>query len=829
MNTNFTIYRRGRSVFKMESRQQGEIRKMSTATFHQEIMTDDSIKISLVSIKRIDFRLRDYIIYEDRPYFLNRLPQASIDESGRYVYQMTFEGGMFELGRKAFILHDAIGYDYYGNLAEFGRLIVRNMNDINMFIEWDETDGGTVTHRSAKFVRTARDTHDTTTLYMWGRGFGDADLNGKTYIYTDGYPVIDEQNPTHPVDPEDLSSLTDCVVTAVHQWTLDFPKRQETPAEYPPVPTPVPPTVYVLYWDTEHPVHEDIDEIGNSFEYEIQGFGQKMYNGVMRDMFYQESATVINRTQLDIPTVLDPQVPTKPGDALTIVSNVSYNVHYYRTETILPDGQPIVARDEYKWETFGVEITFRAVQEVQSSWQIVPITPPSGEPTSDDYPIEYQLLTYEDRSCLAVLQDLMDNWQGWEFVVEVGANDIGFADGAMRVCGVIKMRLKDTFDASHTLHNLGFGRGGGIHSIVRKYADESNIPSRIYFFGGSSNLPQYYRNTRLCLPNRDREDSYIDFAQFVQTNFQLGISNTSCEEVKIMDDIYPASNPFVLDGSCDRYMVAPSPGNIDRSWFLMLVIPKAKLFDIKGKWERYDFDDVPIMDADDLQDFPDYAEWLSMRGYGYSDTLERRGRYTDYYVGKSKYLQNATPAKFTFQTGDLAGYQLTMHDYYERTEDGITYSYVTLNVVNEDNEEVEGYHVPNENVICQIGDKFIIEDINMPPQYTYYQDGSEDDYSAENALWKAAVDYMNEVAEKVDYEISVARDFVKRNNVKFNVFDGIQFNDILSEYAPTLKKRIVSVELDLIDGYTYKLNITNRKMIRPTSVLRGILGIRNEK
>lgn len=61
------------------------------------------------------------------------------------------------------------------------------------------------------------------------------------------------------------------------------------------------------------------------------------------------------------------------------------------------------------------------------------------------------------------------------------------------------------------------------------------------------------------------------------------------------------------------------------------------------------------------------------------------------------------------------------------------------------------------------------------------------------------------------------------------MFDGIQFNDILSEYAPTLKKRIVSVELDLIDGYTYKLNITNRKMIRPTSVLRGILGIRKEK
>lgn len=823
MNTNFTIYRRGRSVFKMESRQQGEIRKMSTATFHQEIMTDDSINISLVSIKRIDFRLRDYIIYEDRPYFLNRLPQASIDESRRFVYKMTFEGGMFELGRKAFILHDAIGYDYYGNLAEFGRLIVSNMNDNNMFIEWDlEDPHGEPRHLRAKFYGTARDPHDTTTLYMWGTGFNhDLEGMGERFIYTNGLPVIDDEHEVHPVDPEDLSFITDCVITAVHQWTLDFPKKQSTPAEYPQVPTPIPPAVYVRLWDTDNPVVGDVDALAASLEY---------------DNFWQEGpidhndyAEVIEPLPTPvIPTTLDPPKPTLIGDVLTVSVPVTFKVHYVKYDEDTDSGQIVGNVTDYvKSETLNVDVTFRAVQEVQSSWQIVPITPPSGEPTSDDYPTE--LLTYEDRSCLAVLQDLMDNWQGWEFVVEVGANDIGFADGAMRVCGVIKMRLKDTFDASHTLHNLGFGRGGGIHSIVRKYADESNIPSRIYFFGGSSNLPQYYRNTRLCLPNRDREDSYIDFAQFVQTNFQLGISNTPCEEVKIMDEIYPASNPFVLDGSCDRYMVAPSPGNIDRSWFLMLVIPKAKLFDIKGKWERYDFDDVPIMDADDLQDFPDYAEWLSMRGYGYSDTLERRGRYTDYYVGKSKYLQNATPAKFTFQTGDLAGYQLTMHDYYERTEDGITYSYVTLNVVNEDNEEVEGYHVPNENVICQIGDKFIIEDINMPPQYTYYQDGSEDDYSAENALWKAAVDYMNEVAEKVDYEISVARDFVKRNNVKFNVFDGIQFNDILSEYAPTLKKRIVSVELDLIDGYTYKLNITNRKMIRPTSVLRGILGIRKEK
>lgn len=827
MSANFTLYRRGLSILNLESRQQGEIRKMSTATFHQEIMTDDSIKISLVSIKRIDFRLRDYIIYEDRPYFLNRLPQSSIDESGRYVYQMTFEGGMFELGRKVFMLHDAIGYDFYGNLAEFGRLIVRNMNDNNMFIEWDLDDPhGEPRHLKAKFYGTARDPHDTTTLYMWGTGFNhDLEGIGERFIYTNGIPVIDDEHEVYAVDPEDLSNMLDCVITAVHQWTLDFPKKQSTPAEYPPAPTPVPPTVYVLLWDTENPVVGDVDALAASLEYDNSWFESHID--------HVDYAEVVETSEIEIPTTLDPLTPTLIGDVLTISVPVRFNVHTYKADEDMHYGQTRVYVDKYEWVTMNVSVTFHAVQEVQGDWQVDPITPPSGELTSDDYPTEDILLSYEDRSCLAVLQDLMENWQDWEFVVEVVANDIGFANGAMRVCGVIKMRKKNEIDASHALHNLSFGRGGGIHSIVRKYADESNIPSRVYFYGGSSNLPQYYRNTRLCLPHREREDSYIDFAQFVQTDFTLGIANTPCEEVKIMDEIYPASNPFVLDETCSIAMEEPTQISTDKHSYLHLMIPLAKLFKIDDVWEPYIFPDYTIVD---FSDYPDYEEWLSIQGYGKEDTEDRRKRYEKYYSGEvggtmkvTKYLQNATPATFTFQTGDLAGYQLTMHKYEESEENGVMYCNIWLNVVNEQNVEQNGYHVPNSTVICHQGDKFIIDGINMPPQYTYYQDGSEDDYSAENALWKAAVDYMNEVAEKVDYEISVARDFVKRNNVKFNVFDCIQFNDMLSEYAPTLKKRIVSVELDLIDGYTYKLNITNRKMIRPTSVLRGILGIRKEK
>lgn len=828
MSANFTLYRRGLSILNLKSRQQGEIRKMSTATFHQEIMTDDSIKISLVSIKRIDFRLRDYIIYEDRPYFLNRLPQSSIDESGRYVYQMTFEGGMFELGRKVFMLHDAIGYDFYGNLAEFGRLIVRNMNDNNMFIEWDLDDPhGEPRHLKAKFYGTARDSHDTTTLYMWGTGFNhDLDGMGERFIYTNGLPVIDDEHEVHPVDPEDLSIITDCVITAVHQWTLDFPKNQSTPAEYPSVPIPIPQTVYVIDWDTENPTIGDT--FWNLWEYLYDNSRQEGSEE------WVDFAQVVEKSEVELPDplIIDPIKPTAIGDIATIEVPIYFKVHYYKSYEY-QSGEPVVYWDKYEIIEKKVTVTFRSIQNIQGDWQIEPVSPPSGEVTSDDYPTDELLLTYEDRSCLAVLQDLMENWRDWEFVIETSVNDIGFANGAMRVCGVVKIRQKFAFDASHTLHNLGFGRSGGIHQIVRKYADESNIPSRVYFFGGSNNLPQYYRNTRLCLPKREREDSYIDFAQFVNTDFSIGISNAPCEEVKIIDGIYPASNPFVLDETCSIAMEEPTQISTDKHSYLHLMIPLAKLFKIDDVWEPYIFPDYTIVD---FSDYPDYEEWLSIQGYGKEDTEDRRKRYEKYYSGEvggtmkvTKYLQNATPATFTFQTGDLAGYQLTMHKYEESEENGVMYCNIWLNVVNEQNVEQNGYHVPNSTVICHQGDKFIIDGINMPPQYTYYQDGSEDDYSAENALWKAAVDYMNEVAEKVDYEISVARDFVKRNNVKFNVFDCIQFNDMLSEYAPTLKKRIVSVELDLIDGYTYKLNITNRKMIRPTSVLRGILGIRKEK
>lgn len=822
MNTNFTIYRRGRSVFKMESRQQGEIRKMSTATFHQEIMTDDSIKITLVSIKRIDFRLRDYIIYEDRPYFLNRLPQASIDESGRYVYQITFEGGMFELGRKAFVLHNAIGYEYYGSLAEFGRLIVDNMNENNMFIEWDyEDQHGEPRHYKAKFYGTARDPHDITTLYMWGAGFNH-DLEGmkERFIYTNGLPVIDDENEVHPVDPEDLSYLVDCVVTAVHQWSLDFPKQQTQPPVYPPIVPPIPQTVYVLNWDTDNPTIGDINALASSLEYDNSHFESPID--------YIDFAEVVEHTEVEIPSSLEPPFPTLIGDVLVISVPVSFNVHYYVAEEDNMTGTLNVKVDRYEWITLNVSVTFHAVQEVQSDWQITPVTPPSGQPTAYDYPTEDILLAYDDRNCLAVLQDMMDNWDGWEFDIQVGRNDIGFANGAMRACGVITMRQKGEFDTLHEIHNLGFGRGGGIHQIVRKYADDSNIPSRVYFYGGSQNLPQYYRNTRLCLPKREREDCYIDFAQFTQTSFPLGVANTPCEEVKIIDDIFPACKPFVLDEDCNIFMMEPTQQSSDQRAYLQLQIPKTKLFDVGAKWTAYDFSHATIP-ITNFTNYPDYGEWLSMRGYDYADTQERRDRYADIYVGKSKYLQGGTSAKFVFQTGDLAGYSLSMHSYSEEIVGGVNCCIITLNVVNEENEEVEGYHVPNNTIICHTGDKFIIEDINMPPQYTYYQDGSDDDFSAENALWRAALEYMGNVAEKVDYKVSVARDFVKRNGTRFDVFDTMQFTDILTENKPTLKKRIVSVELDLIDGYTYKLNITNRTRIAPTRTLRGILGIRKEK
>lgn len=791
----FTVYRRGEVAFTLESRRQGQIRKVTQASFREEIMADDSIKVTLYSSVTLDFKLRDYILYDTRPYFLNRLPEVSRDHGKMYTYTMTFEGTMFELSRVAFVLDNAFGYDYYGTLPEFCRLIVDNMNRVNMWVEWTY-NGNAYKGRFRRKVELTRG-GVTKLVYMWGRGFNnDLEGMGERFIYTEGVPVAG----AHGIDPEDFSSVNSITVTFVRKWSLDFPKKKTTPTSYPSPTIHIPDSIISYAW--AEPTHETEQQTIASINAEANALSwEERIGSYERGLHVSYVANSISYGEIPPAT---PVIPTSPDAVCVVYQRVTYTLRFL---SWWEDTDAGTSDSTYYDEVHHLDREVRYTAEVdgQQDWIVTPIAPPSGSDTQNDYPTESILLAYEQHSCLAVLQDMCSQWAGWEW--RVGSVKYGYIDGQMCVCGTIKLAMNDNLSAANPSHILSFGRSGGIEAITRKYASDGNIPSRVYFYGGSQNLPQYYRNTRLCLPNMEKAKSYLDFSQMQGVNFTEGIENTLCEEIITFDDIYPANKPFEIKSTWDIEVASPS----NSSWYLIMYIPTTDFFNLIDVWKAIDKEGVLVPDEDD------YAEWMQWKGYPVSE--DHTEDYMEYYANVSKYRIAGETPMFTFQTGEIGGYSLSVHEFYLDPKSG-KYC-VILNVVKEPNEEIsDDYHVPNEDVCCRIGDKFIVSNIYMPVKYTYYQDGTESDFSAENALWRASVEYMVNKMSAIEYEIEVSRYYSIRNRKGFRCFDRVQFEDI---NGITVKRRVLATERDLVDGYKFKVTLTNRGMLRPWKAIGQLI------
>ena len=799
-NVNFTVYRNGEAAFKLESRRQGHVRKVTQASFKEEIMTNDAISISLLSTEKIDFKLRDLIVYKGRPYVLNTIPECSIDSSKLYTYNMTFEGAFYEMGRVAFVLSDAYGYDFYGTLPEFARLVVDNMNRVNMWIAW--TYNG-VEHKARN---TYVQYYQGEKYYGWRDGLGS--VTGVNYVFTRGIPSVGDTCYVVPNVP------STAVVTEIHKWSLDFPEG-ESDASYPSPSSHIPENIEVYGWDEGAQddylqyIHDSIPNYNASNDSGTEWLNWDEGNEVYTEKRVYDNfpQTLVWRTPLDQLDTLAPSLPPQsPTDTYEAQNALTFKI---RCKRYMYD-VATQAYQEYSERidsvTVNIPVRFHAELSSSSSWQIEPIS--GGTPSGHDALTESKLLSYDSNSCLSVLQDLASQWEDWEWRISDSV-DYGYVNGETLVCGTIIMRKREAIvDLSSNVHSLSFGKKGGLSSVKRRYADGSNIPSRVYFYGGGQNLPQYYRNTRLCLPSHGKEDSYIDFGEMVDENgnyiFPLGLSNKTCEEVVLFDGIYPANEPFTIKSNWGSPSIVTDtlPSGTSRS-YLMLTIPKTDFFLVTDKWKD--------------NSSSDYSEWLTLMQV--NDDNAQRQRYMEHFVGKSKYMLGGETPMFVFQTGAIAGYSLSVHKCYMSNDN---YVYL-LNVVKESNEEIDNYYVPNANLGPVVGDKFIVDNINMPVSYTYYQEGGDGDYSAENALWVAALKYMTDTAAKVDYEIEVSSHYlVNHPSTDFRIFDGILLNDPLTD--TTQKLRVTSVERDLVDGYKCSITVTNRRMIRPLHNLGVVIG-----
>ena len=153
---------------------------------------------------------------------------------------------------------------------------------------------------------------------------------------------------------------------------------------------------------------------------------------------------------------------------------------------------------------------------------------------------EYKTLTYTEKNCLEVLQDLCEQYST-EFEI-TQAN------------GVRSLNIK--MAGVNFPYTFRYGRTGGLYELTRQNINSKNVVTRLYVYGGSSNLGDKYRYTRLCLPGKAKNASYIEDAAAIAA---YGLK----ENTKIFDDIKPERYGEVTAAGSAYYAFKDATMNFD--------------------------------------------------------------------------------------------------------------------------------------------------------------------------------------------------------------------------------------------------------------------------
>ncbi len=192
-----------------------------------------------------------------------------------------------------------------------------------------------------------------------------------------------------------------------------------------------------------------------------------------------------------------------------------------------------------------------------------------------EYPAdtEYKTLSYVGENCLSVLQNLCKE-HNIEFEIE---QNNGVKTLHIRKAGV------------NFPYTFRYGRTGGLYELTRKNINSKNVVTRLYVYGGSNNLGSKYRYSKLCLPGKTKNKSYIENAAAIAA---FGIK----ENTKTFDEIFPNRYGKVTGKGTKYYAFVDSTMNFDLNekdsegtkWLIDGVNAKVKF--TTGNLAGYEFD-----------------------------------------------------------------------------------------------------------------------------------------------------------------------------------------------------------------------------------------------
>lgn len=328
----------------------------------------------------------------------------------------------------------------------------------------------------------------------------------------------------------------------------------------------------------------------------------------------------------------------------------------------------------------------------------------------------FKNLNATGKNCLQVLQEYCEQY-GVEFGIVINTTT-----GTYTLNIVEKVGVTQPF-------TLQYGRGKGLYKLQRKNINNAGITTRLYAYGGSTNLGSNYGHNKLCIPGTTRLTSYVES---VTGRARYGIK----ENEKTFDDIKP-----------ERLGEVTSLGEN------VLTFADSSMFDLNER--------------------------------------EQDGTTT-------KYLIEGATAKVTFQTGNLAGYSFDVRKY-----DHTTHTFV-INKFTDEN----GTVFPSETSAAfqiAVGDKYIIEDINLPQQYIT---------DAEARLLEQATKELEKVEQpQVSYALELDALFFAKTfwqEVSAEVLHVGDFIRIVDEGVGVDKEvRITRIERNLLKEHSYSITLAD--------------------
>jgi hypothetical protein len=407
---------------------------------------------------------------------------------------------------------------------------------------------------------------------------------------------------------------------------------------------------------------------------------------------------------------------------------------------------------------------------------------------------EYKNLTFSAVDCLAALGTLAEAF-GTEWYVE--GTTVNLAQKQQQ-----------------TPYTFLYGKHKGMYEIKRTPSSANTLATRLYVFGGETNIPLNYRNgsTRLLLP-AVADPKLVSNITYVVTNNNNGTetitfdwdapTDDSVTAVTIMYRYVASFNPFSLNtGSKNAPRSITVPNGTYEVQFRSELTGGATLS--TGSIYVNNSNPYPIFPPSLQQAYIEHNTNLFgiieqtlifndiyphrtgiVTGFDITDFYSFTDSSIDFDINAQ--LLPGTSAKVVFNTGQLAGYTFEIN----------RYNNVTKTITINKNKDEKTLDIPSDLLHMQIGDEYVLVDIVMPQSYIS---------NAESLLLVKAQDYLNTYSEPA-YNYSGECDpiYFRAKNIKLNYGDIVRIKD--TELNVYRAFRIISITKPLTDEYAFTIEL----------------------